>query len=80
MAGNDLAVLTDQHRIGEAELPDAVGDLSDLLLGVGPGIAGMRPQARDRHRLDGYMLDATRYRGLGGDGRQSRPARRDRCA
>jgi hypothetical protein len=61
-------------------MSDAVGDLPDLFLGMDSGVAGMRPQARDRHRLDGYMLDATRYRGLGGDGRQSRLARRDRCA
>jgi hypothetical protein len=53
MAGNDLAVLSDQNRIGEAEMSDAVGDLPDLLLGMGSGIAGMRPQARDRHRFDG---------------------------
>jgi hypothetical protein len=52
MAGNDLTVLSDQNRIGEAELPDAVRDLPDLLLGMGSGIAGMRPQAHDRHRFD----------------------------
>jgi hypothetical protein len=53
VAGNDLAVLSDQNWIGEAEPPDAVGDLPDLLLGMGSGIAGMRPQARDQHRFDG---------------------------
>jgi hypothetical protein len=40
MAGNDPTVLSDQNRIGEPELPNAVGDLSDLLLGMGSGIAG----------------------------------------
>jgi hypothetical protein len=44
MPSDDLAVIADQHRIGEAEPLDAVGDLPDLLFGVSPGIAGVRPQ------------------------------------
>jgi hypothetical protein len=35
----------DQHRIREAEPQDAVGDLPDLLLGVGAGIAPTRLRA-----------------------------------
>ena len=39
MAGDDLTVITDQHWVGEAEAGDAVGNLTDLLLSVGAGIA-----------------------------------------
>src|SRR5260370_9032860 len=56
MAGNDLAVLSDQNWIVESELPDAVGNLPDLLLGMGSRIAGMRPQAPHRHRVDAHTL------------------------
>jgi hypothetical protein len=54
MAGNDLTAVSNQNRIGEPELPDAVGDLADLLLGMDAGIAGMRPQARDRDGFDSH--------------------------
>jgi hypothetical protein len=37
--GNDLAIVADQHRIGETKLLDAVGDLPDLLLGMDAGTA-----------------------------------------
>ena len=49
MAGDNLTVFIDQHRIGEPELPDAVGNLSDLLLGVGARVAliGLEPAHRD---------------------------------
>ncbi len=53
MPGDDFVVIVDEDRIGEAEPGDAVGDLPDLLFGMRAGIAGKRPQARDRHRLDG---------------------------
>jgi hypothetical protein len=49
MTGNDLAVLSDENGVSEAELPDAIGDLSDLFLGVGSGIAGIGPEARERN-------------------------------
>jgi hypothetical protein len=32
MAGNDLAVVADQHRVGEAQAGNAVGNLPDLPL------------------------------------------------
>ena len=41
MTGKDHVVLVDQHRIGEAELADTVGDLPDLLLRVGARVAGI---------------------------------------
>ena len=40
VAGQDGVRLVDQHRVGEAEGADAVGDLADLLLRVGAGVAG----------------------------------------
>jgi hypothetical protein len=60
MSGDDLVIITDQDRIGEAELPDAVGDLPDLLLGMGTGIPGTGSQAGDRHRLNDHGLHALR--------------------
>ena len=56
MAGDDLAVVADQHRIGEAEPLDAVGDLPNLLLGMGAGIAGVGPQPCDTHSLNGDWI------------------------
>jgi hypothetical protein len=56
--GDDLVIVADQDRIGEAEPPDAVGDLPDLLPGMGPGIAPVRPQARDSHSLDSHGFRA----------------------
>ena len=44
MACEDHLVFVDKEGIGEAKLPDTVGNLSDLLLGVGPGIAWVRVQ------------------------------------
>lgn len=49
MSGDDLVIIADQHRIGEAELLDAVGDLPELLLRVGAGVSRVRSQACDRH-------------------------------
>ena len=42
MARQNSLLAIDQDRIGEAELPDAVGDLPDLLARVGAGIAGAK--------------------------------------
>jgi hypothetical protein len=52
MPRNNLAIVTDQNRVGEAEPLYALSDLPDLPLGMGPGIAAIRPQAGDDHRLD----------------------------
>ena len=52
VAGQDRARLVDQHRRGEAELPDTGGDLADLLRGMGAGIAGPRGEGRQRAMRD----------------------------
>ena len=65
MAGNDPAVLADQNRIVESELPDAVGDLPDLFLGMDSGVAGMGTKARDGHRFDGRRPDRVGHLRLG---------------
>jgi hypothetical protein len=39
MSGQDHVLLVDQHRVGESESADAVGDLAHLLLRVGPGVS-----------------------------------------
>jgi len=39
MPGDDLAIIADQHGIGESEPLDAVRDLPNLFFGVGAGIA-----------------------------------------
>ena len=46
VTGQDGPRLVDQHRRGEAELPDAGGDLPDLLRGMGAGIACPRGEGR----------------------------------
>jgi hypothetical protein len=38
LARDERPVLGDQQWVGEAERHDAVGDLADLLGGMGPGI------------------------------------------
>jgi hypothetical protein len=40
--GDDFIVVADQHRIGEAEPLNAVGDLADLLPGVRAGVLRKR--------------------------------------
>jgi hypothetical protein len=52
VARDDAISLVDQDRIDEAELLDAVGDLLDLLLGMGTGIARIRLEIRDGDMLD----------------------------
>jgi hypothetical protein len=46
MARDDLAILSDQHRIGKTKPSDTLCDLPDLLPGMGPGIVGVRSRAR----------------------------------
>ena len=52
VAGNDHAVVADQHRVDETELGDRSRDLRHLLLGMGAGIARMRDQSLERPALD----------------------------
>ena len=40
MTGAEVAVLPDKKRIAEAEDADAAGDVGDLSVAVGAGIAG----------------------------------------
>ncbi len=56
MAGDDAVVVVDQDRVGPAEGPDGGGDLGHLLVGMGPGIAGIGDEVRHRPVLDGQML------------------------
>ena len=52
VAGDDRALGIDQDRVGEAELPDRGGDLLDLALRMGAGVAGIGDQAGDRPVAD----------------------------
>lgn len=52
VAGDDLAVVTDEDRIGETEPLDAVGDLLDLPPGVRSRVAGVRFEKPHRHHFD----------------------------
>jgi hypothetical protein len=52
MAGDDAIGIVDQDRVGEAEYPDAVGDLADLLIRMGPRIARIGFQAGDGTGFD----------------------------
>ena len=56
MAGDDLVIIADQHRIGEAELLNAIGNLPDLLLGMGTRIPCIGSQACDRQRFNDHGL------------------------
>jgi hypothetical protein len=48
MTGDDHAGIIDQHRVGEPEGADAVGDLPDLAFGMGARVAWIGLQAGDR--------------------------------
>jgi hypothetical protein len=50
---DDLVIVADQHWIGEAEAPDALGDLGDLLLRMGASVPGIGAQRSNRPHLDG---------------------------
>jgi hypothetical protein len=56
MSGDDLVIIADQHRIGEAELLNAIGNLPDLLLGMGTRIPCIGSQACDRQRFNDHGL------------------------
>ncbi|WP_456780935.1 hypothetical protein [Bradyrhizobium sp. USDA 3315] len=42
MPCDDAIVVIDQDRVGESEPLDRLGDLGDLLLGMGAGVIGAR--------------------------------------
>jgi hypothetical protein len=50
---NDFQVFVRQYRIDIAEMPDAIDDLVDLLLGMRTGIACRTFQMAQRHHRDG---------------------------
>jgi hypothetical protein len=52
VAGEDCVLNVDQHWAGEAEGPDAVGDLPDLLSGVGARVARPGPETGGVDLLD----------------------------
>jgi hypothetical protein len=55
VAGNDHAVIVDQHRIGETKALDAVGNLSDLLPRVSTRVTLVRDKPIERHKLDAVL-------------------------
>ena len=52
VAGDDAVLAVDEDRVGPAELPDRAGDLRDLRVGVGAGVAGVGDQRGERALLD----------------------------
>jgi hypothetical protein len=48
VTSNDLPFIVDQDGIAETKFLNALGDLADLLSGVGPRIARVRPERFDR--------------------------------
>jgi hypothetical protein len=52
VACNDCLVRIDQYGIGKSELPDAAGDLMDLLFGMHPSIARPRTEHADGQVFD----------------------------
>jgi hypothetical protein len=52
VTGQQHAVLINQDRSRESDGADAVGDLTDLLLGMGAGVARMWLDLADRDRCD----------------------------
>jgi hypothetical protein len=52
VTGDDVAGLSHQDRVGEAEFSDAGGDLLDLFSGVRSRITGVRPQRCRRAIFD----------------------------
>jgi hypothetical protein len=67
LAGDECPVFSDQQGVGEAERHDAVGDLADLLAGMGPGITPIELDLIDRERLHphGRALELATSRATG---------------
>ena len=53
VAGDDHVVGADQHRVHEAELGNRGRNLGDLICRMGPGVADIGDQPRNRAGLDG---------------------------
>ena len=56
MTGNNTVFTIDQHRIGQAELNDAGGDLGHLRIRVRAGISGVRNQRVNLAVLDVQLV------------------------
>lgn len=52
MASQDHQIIIDQNRIGEAEFLDRGGELRQLTLGMGAGVARIGCERTDREALD----------------------------
>ena len=52
VAGNDAAFAVDEHRVGEAEAFDAIGDLAKLFAAMDPRVAHAGPQRIDLATID----------------------------
>ena len=61
MSREDTPAFVDQHRIGEAEGPDAVDDLADLFLRMGSGVLspGLQLGRRDHLEVGGVAHSAS---------------------
>ena len=60
MARKDHAGGVDDQRVQESELPDAGGNLADLLSRMGPGVLGVGANSRHRRPLDPRRVRAIR--------------------
>ena len=73
VAGDDLAIIGDQERRGEAVLDQRGGDPGDLIVRMRARVVRVRLQARERHQLDllgaeakgGHQLSLRRHRDTG---------------
>jgi len=61
MAHRDHAVFVNEKGVDEAKLPDAVGDLFDLLLGVRPRNSLSFPCSQGNMRSDTFGEDCTHH-------------------
>ena len=66
LAGEERPIFSHQQWVGEAECGDAVCDLTDLLVGMGPGITPIDLDLIDRQRLHLHIrgLELAAWRGV----------------
>jgi hypothetical protein len=72
MTGDDLMIVADQNRVGKAKPLVAVGDLADLLSGMGTRIASRGSQVLNGHIRPPSTADTTRLT-------RTRPRARSMC-
>ena len=61
VAGNDRPLSIDQYRVDEAELGNRLGDLPDLFVGVGAGVAHIGAERRDGQPFNGQFHDCVPF-------------------